>query len=97
MRFAEKSREIGFLRYEDFITAPDRELYSLCKRLDLPFDLKYRERWSSYTKITGEVKSHRAGDRIQSVPRRSLEPSLQEAFERNSDYQRSLKLLGYEG
>lgn len=94
-RFAERCAEIGFMRYEDFTHDPDSELRGLCERLRIPFDAGYRERWSSYAKITGARGSNRAETEIVPLPRRGLEPGLLGLFEANPDYWASLEMLGY--
>lgn len=95
LRFAEHSIRIGFLRYEDFVKSPESELKIICERLDIPYDPEFINRWSRYTKITGEVKSRRAGNQIAPLPRQEFEIGLLEAFEKNDDYKRSLDLLAY--
>jgi hypothetical protein len=94
-RFAEQAREIGFLRYEDFVAAPDTVMKELCRRLDLRFDRHFAERWSSYAFVTGDVSGSRNGFEIRPVPRRPVEPELLDALHTNPDYLASLELLGY--
>jgi hypothetical protein len=94
-RFAEQAREIGFLRYEDFVADPDEVMKELCHRLELRFDRDFSERWSSYAFVTGDVAGSRGGVRIQPVPRRPAEPQLLDALQANPDYGTSLELLGY--
>ena len=95
LRFAEHCVKTDFIRYEDFTCSPEKELSNLCRHLDIPYDPEFKKRWSEYTKITGEVKSRRAGNEISPVPRRQMEPGLPDAFVKNKDYIRALDLLGY--
>ncbi len=95
LRFAETSREIGFVRYEDFTRDPDGVLRVLCARLDLPFDPQYRQRWKAYRNITGDVASDAPARDIATGARRPMEPGLLERFEANADYRTALELLGY--
>lgn len=95
LRFAEKSREVGFLRYEDFTRDPDAALALLCERLETPFDPGYRERWYRYTKITGDKEGTREKREIRPLKRRAVEAGLVEAFERDPNYHEALALLGY--
>jgi hypothetical protein len=93
--FAERAREIGFLRYEDFVVDPDAVMRELCRRLELRFDRHFAERWSTYAFVTGDVSGGRGGLEIRPVPRRAAEPGLLEALAGNPDYRASLDLLGY--
>lgn len=94
-QFAEQAQELGFLRYEDFVRRPDVELDRLCTRLELSFDPGFRNRWSRFTKITGDVKSTRGGDQISVVPRRPVDSEVLDRFGDHPDYQRSIAILGY--
>lgn len=94
-RFAEKAREIGYLRYEDFVADPAAIMKELCRRLELRFDRHFTERWSSYAFVTGDVAGSRNGFEIQPAPRRTVEPELLHALQANPDYGASLELLGY--
>jgi Sulfotransferase family len=94
-RFAENAREIGFLRYEDFVADPNAVMKELCRRLELPFDRHFTERWSSYAFVTGDVAGSRGGIKIQPVPRRATDSQLCDALQANPDYAASLDLLGY--
>jgi hypothetical protein len=94
-RFAETAAQIGFLRYEDFVVDPEAVMKELCRRLDLRFDRHFAERWSSYAFVTGDVAGCRSGGRIEPAPRRPIEPDFLAAVALNTDYRRSLELLGY--
>lgn len=94
-RFAERAREIGFFRYEEFVADPAAVMKELCRRLDLRFDRRFAERWSSYAFVTGDVAGSRSGFTIQPVPRRAVEPELLDAVHANPDYRASLEMLGY--
>jgi hypothetical protein len=67
----------------------------LCRTLELRFDRQFTERWSSYTFVTGDVSGSRGGPAIRPVPRRAVDPGLLDQIAANSDYQKSLELLGY--
>ncbi len=95
-RFAETSREIGFIRYEDFTRDPDGTLETLCQRLELPFDPRYRERWKGYRYVTGDVGPNLPVRDIAPAARRAIEPGLLERFKANDDYRAALEILGYE-
>jgi hypothetical protein len=91
-RFAVTSHEIGILHYEEFTRNPDGFLGKLCERLDIEFDPTYRERWKTYTNITGDPSPARD---IRPAPRREMKPGLIDRFAANLDYCATLDLLGY--
>ena len=96
LRFAEYCREIGFARYEDFTKSPEKEMKLLCYRLSIEYDHTFIQNWFEYTTITGDTNSQRGyREEIRPVPRREMEDGLLEQFEKNSDYTRSIKILGY--
>jgi hypothetical protein len=95
-RFSEMAASTGFTRYEDFTSGSDSALESICKSLDVPFDASYREKWSTYTNITGDVLPGRAGAAdITPLPRQNIDPLALEDFENRGDYHRILEILGY--
>lgn len=93
--FAEVGLQSGFIQYEDFTSNPDAVLEDLCGVLDIPFDYTYRNRWQNYGKITGDVESLGSTDDIVSRARPAVEPELINRFAANSDYQRTIEILGY--
>lgn len=95
-RFAERAREIGFFRYEDFAADPSAIMKEICRRLEVRFDRHFAERWSSYTFVTGDVSGSRGGTSIQRVARRAVDSELLGRLAANPDYQTSLELLGYD-
>ncbi|MDH4228399.1 MAG: sulfotransferase [Nitrospirota bacterium] len=94
-RFAEDALPHGIVRYEDFATDPDTHLKILCERLHLTFDPGYRERWFSYTHVTGDVHRPDARPEIKIPRRQEVDADFLRTFERNPDYRAVLKLLGY--
>jgi hypothetical protein len=92
LEFAKNASEIGFIRYEDFTENPDHQLQSLCQKLDLTFDVGYKDRWQDYKKITGETSSR---GEIEPQPRRSIEPETLQKIQNNDCYQKSIEILGY--
>jgi hypothetical protein len=94
-RFAERAREIGFFRYEDFAADPGAIMKELCRGLELRFDRHFAEKWSGYASVTGDVAGSRGGFEIRPVPRRPVDPALVDALSAHPDYQTSLELLGY--
>jgi len=95
-RFAEMAAETGFLHYEDFTDDSDTELQSLCAALEIPFDPAYRDRWATYTHITGDVLPGRSiPGEIKPLPRQDSDQEWEQKMAGRADYQRILKLLAY--
>lgn len=95
-RFAEMAHVTGFVRYEDFTENTDQALVAMCNALDVPFDLAYRQRWSSYRNITGDVLPGRSGAaEVSTLPRPKMNEADLETFTGRPDYTRTLELLGY--
>ena len=98
-RYAELCVTTGFMRYEDFTRTPVPQMESLCRHLELEFDHGFIEHWPEYTHVTGDTSKMSRGSRytrIMPLERRSVEKSLLARFRNNSDYLRSIDLLGYE-
>ena len=95
-RFAEECTRIGFLRYEDFVRAPQDVLRELCRRLQLDYDPEFIGKWPDNNRITGDRSGRgRDGREIRALPRRAVAPDLLDRFEANDDYRATLALLGY--
>ena len=93
--FAEQCLRIGFTRYEDFTVDPGAVLSELCSRLNLSYDSGFRDRWSSYTNITGDSGKGRVGSSITTPRRRPMEDGLLDEFQNSEDYQHIVRMLGY--
>jgi hypothetical protein len=93
--FAEQCVEIGFMRYEDFIRAPEERMRELCTRLRMDYDPLFLERWSDYKLISGAAGKALHRTEITSPPKRQVAHDLLEKFESNPEYWQSLELLGY--
>lgn len=99
LAFARIAAERGFQRYEDLVAEPDRELAELCRKLGLPFDPRYRARWRSYDKLTGDSAGPSRGfsrQEIVPMPALALDGATRQALERDPAYRDGLDLLGYE-
>ncbi len=92
-RFAEFAAAMGFIRFEDFVAAPDQHLESICAALHLPFDASYVESWASHERYTGDNSSR---TEIGPLPARQVDEALQGRFRANPDYMTAMALLGYE-
>ncbi|MDF1809496.1 MAG: hypothetical protein P1U42_07360 [Phycisphaerales bacterium] len=98
-KFAQFANEHGFYRYEDFTSNPDSVLQSLCEDLDLEYDGSYKQKWFSYTKITGDTQQAigRGATKktIESFDRKPIADDVIAKFRANSEYQQACELLGY--
>ncbi len=93
--FAEVSAPLGAMKYEDFVEAPDDFLRVLCRKLDLPFDPGYAERWRDYDKVTGDVDAPRERTAIREPAPRQMPSSEEEMIIANPDFQRAITRFGY--
>lgn len=90
----------GYVRYEDFTTDPEAALRTICDRLTIEYDPTWRDRWWSYTKVTGDTPD--AGSRgsrsreIRPLPRAPVPEGLRERFLAHDDYRAACEPLGYE-
>lgn len=94
-RFAEVANRIGYLRYEDFAADPAKAMALLCRRLQLPYDPGFQQRWMHYDKITGDTPPGPRPQEIRPPRRKPCPPALIDAFGANADYRRAIELLGY--
>jgi len=95
--FALKSKEIGFVRYEDFCADPQHHLTHICNVLGINYDKTFVDQFSSYQKITGETTGGRASGSAIKVPKpREIDGQLAKQFTSNNDYWETLEILGYE-
>lgn len=96
-RYADLCVQTGFVRYEDFTAAPQEQIASLCKLLELNYDADFIHRWPENDRYTGH-KGGARGERVREIrqlPRRKVELGLFEAFEADRNYREILNLLGY--
>ena len=93
--FAEKCAEIGFMRYEDFVHFPADTMREFCAKLGMEYDHQFLDRWPDYKFVTGAIGESLQRTAISVPPRKETPPGLLEKFMSNSDYRRSLELLGY--
>lgn len=96
LAFAREAAQTGFIRYEDFTREPEAIMSQICTRLELDYDPTFIDRWHTNTKITGDTKGTRGGNKIQPLKRHEIDERMLATFERESAYHESLKLLGYE-
>lgn len=94
-RFAEAVAPLGFIRYEDFVRAPETVMRALCEQLDVPYDAGFLDRWSGYTTISGDQGRGERSQTIQPSRRAEVEPELLDRFAASEDYRRTCELLGY--
>ena len=97
--FAQVAADREFQRYENLVADPDEELGVLCRRLRIPLDPSYRERWQAYDKLTGDSAGPSRGfaqEGIAALPPRLLDEGVLAALRGEPGYAESLELLGYE-
>ncbi len=81
-------------KYEDFTHAPEAELRSICRDLDLPFDPSFLERFHDFNAVTGDFARH--GDNSISPPQKSdLPQPLIAEFHSTKNYWFILEAAGY--
>ena len=101
-RYAEAIGE-RYVQYEEFTRNPESTMQKICEFLDLKYDAGFLDRWHTNTAITGDNKKSSRGtstseaSRIRPLPRREHDSSLEHQLANNTDYQLSLRLLGYQG
>jgi hypothetical protein len=98
--FAEQSAQAGFVRYEDFTADPEDSMQQLCAALAINYDPGFISKWSSFTKVTGDVSAEGPGRattarQITPLIRREPDTQLLETFRQCPDFAPSLELLGY--
>jgi hypothetical protein len=73
-------------------------MHAFCRLLDMQCDESFIERWSSYTKITGDTSGSRgsASKEIKPMPRGLVEPECIDAFRACAHFAEALDLLGYD-
>lgn len=100
LAFARRARETGFVRYEDFTRDPDPALRTICERLGVPFDPGYRDRWWSYTTVTGDTARGvgRGVERreIAPMPRGEIDEDLLARFRSSRAHAETCEILGYD-
>jgi protein O-GlcNAc transferase len=95
-RFADAAVQTGFMRFEDFTRDNDTALRQLCAGLELEFDPGYREKWQSYTHVTGDILSGRGGgDHITPLPRQAMGENEKRRLCSLPQYQAIINSLGY--
>jgi hypothetical protein len=94
-RFAREAVRMGFVRYEDFLRAPQTIMGEICARLALPFDPGFIDKWPHYSKVTGDTEGL-ARTAITAPPPRNYPPELLARLTTNADYREILDMLGYE-
>ncbi|MFK7758907.1 MAG: hypothetical protein AB8C13_03045 [Phycisphaerales bacterium] len=100
LAFAKYASGCGFVRYEDLTRDPDGKLRELCGMLGIEFDERYRERWGSYTHVTGDV-AHGGSEgtrvsEIRPLERKAVDEEVVGRFREDARYVETCGLLGYE-
>jgi len=101
LEYVKQIKEYGFIRFEDFIFYPEKQMQVICNKLHLKFDRNFLIQWSSYDKITGdmaETGQHSRAKELKKIiplPRRPVDKNTIRQFEQSNDYWEALKLADY--
>lgn len=88
----------GFIRYEDITAEPDKMFAEICECLEVNYDPRYRQQWSSYEYVTGDIwNAGRANSKsdITSLPRAPIERETLNRFLVQAEFRELLKMTGY--
>jgi len=96
LEYSKKIQRFGFIRYEDFTKAPEKQMQILCDNLQVQFDKNFLLQWFAFDKITGDIESRAKGlHKIVSLPRRPVDENTLRQFRANKKYWEALELLNY--
>ena len=97
--YAQQIQPFGFVRYEDFIEDPEKQMQIICDKLQIQFDKTFLLNWKSYNKISGDMdhaESRITGiNEIASLSRRPIQDYILEKFRANNKYWKTLEILNY--
>ena len=79
-------------RYEDFLASPTGVMQSMCKELKLNYGEHFQDTFYAH-QLSGD--SGRRGSRIESRPRRAVDPEIRSQISRSSHYEELIEMLGY--
>ncbi|GAC13366.1 sulfotransferase family protein [Aliiglaciecola lipolytica] len=92
LRFLDIYSYCTVLKYEDFVSDPDKHMRLICSELELTFDSSYRSTFSS-SLVTGD--SGRSGNVIEERERRPIEPDLAKEIKTSKNFKILVKRLKY--
>ena len=98
VKFVDIIKDLGYIKYEDFTKNPEELLQVICKKLDMPYDPEFINKWGDYDLITGDVYGDGRGrnKEIEVFKRLQVEQEVLKQISDNPDYQRSVEILGYD-
>lgn len=97
--FACSCTDNGFVRYEDFSIQPEVQMQRICGHLHINYDPGFIDKWSGYTKITGELFGEERRPKfsyIKPVTLPKVSAEFHQRLQRCEYYHKSIQLLGYE-
>lgn len=110
LKFARIAKSIGFVRFEDFCTQPQKVTKLLCGTLGISYADDFKTRYSTFHKVTGDIYGAKdtetvTGDKIglrnkQEIrlpPRREVPADVERELAGCTDYHAALDTLGYPG
>jgi len=98
-RYSQLCIRNGYFRYEDFTHEPERYMKMICSNLQLDYDAKFIEKWSGYSKITGDTHGDKKSSKYDYIKPSELpliDGKLYEQLHSCEYYIKSLELLGYQ-
>jgi hypothetical protein len=98
-RYAQLSVNNGYVRYEDFTAEPERHLQKICENLQLSYDPGFIDKWSDYSRITGDTHGEKKQSKYSYIkPARlpEVDAALYERLHACDYYSQALELLGYD-
>jgi len=88
----------GYVRYEDFSVEPEQIMQQICRHLQINYDPGFIDKWSDYSRVTGEVFGEKRKPKfsyIKPVELPVVSRPTYEQLHRSEYYSKSLELLGY--
>jgi len=95
-QYAKLCQENGFVRYEDFCESPEPSMKKICENLQIDYDAEFINKWSSYTKITGDVIPGEQRQVIKPAVLPEIEAEFHQRLHACEYYTKTLALLGYD-
>ncbi|MBB4284619.1 sulfotransferase [Roseospira goensis] len=97
-RFARLVAPLGVMRYEDLVADPHPWVETLCRRLAVPCDPAWPQRWAANRRVTGDLDQPSRGGGlavIEAPERRPLDPETRHRFDTSPLYHEVCALFGY--
>ena len=93
-KFAEQIQGMPWIRYEQFVVDPEKEIKRLCEHWQIQFDDRFLTRWTEYVHVTGDPVRLTKRE-IQRTPRSPVPDDFWLSVVENDDFYATLDILGY--